>query len=116
MSIASDAVAATGLARKEHGVTTIIISHSFGTINGVVTHEEDAITPEELAYKHELITDGVLMGLWGANNGQGGTVRRMKEEFIDAMEAAGGDLAKAMEESPWKKGKDKDKDKGKPKR
>ena len=104
MSIADEAIKKLGLARKEHGVISIIISHSFGTINGILTHEEDALSPEELAYKHEKISDGVINDLWGSKENPG-EVREMKNDFTVAMEAAGGDLEKAFKEHlPWKKG------------
>lgn len=105
MDLKNAVIEQLGLKRKDHGVTTICISHSFGVVNGVVVHEEDAMTPEELAYKHEMITDGLFSGLWG-NEENRGTVRQMKDQFIDVMAEAGGDLAKAMEGAPWKKGKE----------
>lgn len=100
-SIKDAVIAATGLTRKDHGVITIVISHSFGMINGILAHEEDAMSPEEVAYKHEAISDGVINGLWG-DKGSPGTVRKLKDEFVEGMAAAGGDLQKAMENAPWK--------------
>ena len=101
MSNIDDVVAGLGLSRKDHGVTTICLDHSFGVVNGMVVHHEDASTPEELTYKYQTICDAVIEALNGDNT-EGGAVRQMGDDFLGAMEIAGGSLEEAQKLGSWK--------------
>jgi len=88
---------------KDHKVTVTLTSTSFGTINSELVNVEYAMTPEELVYKHYNIADAILKALTGDNDGTGGAIRKMSEDFLDVMEESGGDLEKALGNAAWKK-------------
>lgn len=88
---------------KEHKVTITVQSESFGMVNQTITLAEYASTPEELVYKHQSISDALLVALNG-DNSKDGVVRGMGEQFLDAMAENDGDLEEVLKNTPWGRG------------
>lgn len=89
---------------KDHSVTVTINSSSFGITNSELRHTEYASCPEELVYKHYAIADAILKSLTGNNDGSGGAIREMSNNFLKVMEESGGDLEKVLNEKvQWKR-------------
>ena len=82
---------------KPHGTTVIAVSWSYGVPDNQIMYTEYASDAQEYEFKQQITWDAVLQSLNGKNEADsGGVIREMGEDFQDSMNAAGGDLAKAM--------------------
>ena len=90
---------------KPHGTTIIAVSWSYGVPDNQIMYTEYAGDAQEYVYKQQITWDAVLQSLNGKNEADsGGVIREMGEDFQLSMNAAGGDLAKAMTtNAAWKK-------------
>ena len=84
-----------GLKVPDHGVIVAVISHSFGVVNSMTPHFENARTAGDLVTLHQTLGDAVLDLLNGDNN-EGGIIREMGEDFQDEYEKNDGDLMKTL--------------------